>query len=490
MGGDDPRVTSDVLARGRLAVDALGVRGLAGARWSGLAGAGVDRVAVREVFPLGRSGGVVIVEAGRADGTTSLLTLPLEEPATWEGLHRLVQAGGSVAGSHGGRLDGRPGRTNELAASGPGRGAPARHLRIRAVSGDQSHSSVIVNEASVLKLYRRLTPGLNPEAEILRALAPDESAPVPSWHGSVDLVLSDGEATSVAIEQAFVVDTTDAFEILADGLAMWLRGSAGPVSTAMPREIGIATGRLHTALARVEGPAFAGRRATPEDRASWLATAGATLGGAIAAVATTDPDLARWLERHTAMIEVALRALADPARPLTLQRIHGDLHLGQVLPTPNGVLLIDFEGDPTRDAADRRSVATPLRDVAAMLRSLDHVARSGLRRAGGRWDGASGSPDATAASGAADTLGATAALGAAALDGWIQAARTALVDGYAAGLGDPAWAPDATLLRALEVEKELAEFIYAATYLPAWLYAPVGGLGALVGSGQPPQGLT
>ena len=107
-------------------------------------------------------------------------------------------------------------------------------------------------------------------------------------------------------------------------------------------------------------------------------------------------------------------------------------------------------------------MSSPLRDVAGMLRSIDHVARSGLRRArvGSHLSGRTAIE---------------------ALEAWIHSARTAFIRGYANGLGDPEWLPDPELLAAFEVEKELAEFIYAATFLPAWLYAPMGGIRALLG---------
>ena len=470
---DDHAARPEIIGRAARAVDDLGVDGLVAARWSGLAGRVVDRISIRDAFPLGIEGGIVVLQATLADGATALLTLPFDEPATWAGVHDLIARGGSVGGAYGGRLEGRPspGQASHHRQAGLD---PGSLNRIRAAPGDQSHTSVIVDEACFIKLYRRLSPGLNAEAEILAALALGPVVPVPAWQGSVDMILQGGEATSIAVEQSVAADALDAFEVLADGLAAWLQRSAGVVPTTLSGDIGAATGRLHLALATTPGSAFARREATPNDRASWLRTAETSVGVAIGCVGAVDPGLARWLERAAPAIRDALHPLEANRHAVTLQRIHGDLHLGQVLPTPQGVLLIDFEGDPTRDPSDRRSVAAPLRDVASMLRSIDHVARSGLRRA----RAPTGNTMVTAdAADAADTVDASA------LESWIAAARSAFLQGYAAGLGDPAWLPDPDLLRALEMEKELAEFIYAATYLPAWLYAPTGGLRALLGSG-------
>lgn len=445
-------------------VAALGIVGIANARWSGLARAEIKRVSILDAFPLGTSGGLVVVAATLAGGASVVMTVPLDDPATWTGLHALMIHGGQVAGTHGGHLEGQPAspaRWANIAPLAP-MAAAGSMTRIRPAPGDQSHTSVILNEVSILKLYRRLTAGPNLEAETLRALANRAGTPVPDWHGSVELSLADGTSTSVAIEQSFVPDAIDAFEWLADSLAAWLTDGVEMTSTGMLREIGFATGRLHRSLAAVAELALAPRAPTPEDRAGWQTAAVSTLDAAIAAVRTVDKQEAIDLERARSSIVHRFDAFRTRSDTTMLQALHGDLHLGQVLPTPDRVVIIDFEGDPTRDPGDRRSVSSPLRDIAGMLRSIDHVARSGLRRARLN-SGVSGHASIEA------------------LESWIHAARIAFVGGYGSGLGEPGWRPDAELLAAFEVEKELAELIYAATFLPAWLYAPMGGMRALLG---------
>ncbi len=447
------------------AVAALGIDGIANARWSGLARAQIERISIVDAFPLGASGGLVVVEAAMAGGARALFTVPIDDTATWTGLHELMIDGGQVAGTQGGHLIGQPGRPGAWGHTGPTESlvvAAASTSQVRPVPGDQSHTSVILDEDSVLKLYRRLTAGRNPEAETLRAMANRPEAPVPDWHGSVELRLVDGTITSVAIEQGFIPDALDAFEWLAEGLAAWLTDGVEMTSTEMLGEIGLATGRLHRSLAGLTDRDQAPRPPTLEDRAEWQATGASALDAAIAAVGAVDQREAIRLERARSSIFGRLDGFRTSADSTMLQAIHGDFHLGQVLPTPDHVVIIDFEGDPTRDPADRRSVSSPLRDVVGMLRSIDHVARSGLRRA------RLGS----------DLSGRTAIE---ALEAWIHSAQTAFIRGYANGLGDPEWLPDPELLAAFEVEKELAEFIYAATFLPAWLYAPMGGIRALLG---------
>ncbi len=145
-----------------------------------------------------------------------------------------------------------------------------------------------------------------------------------------------------------------------------------------------------------------------------------------------------------------------------LTRVHGDYHLGQVLVARDGYRIVDFEGEPLRPLADRRAHGSPLRDVASMLRSLDHVGRSAGRRAIERGGGP---------------------LEAAGLDleAWLRRSRERFLEAYTAGLreGGSVIVVDPALIRAFEIEKECYEFIYASTYLPSWLWAPTEGLRGL-----------
>ena len=125
-----------------------------------------------------------------------------------------------------------------------------------------------------------------------------------------------------------------------------------------------------------------------------------------------------------------------------LARVHGDYHVGQILRSQEGLRVVDFEGEPGRPLAERRLPGTQLRDVAAMLRSFDHLGRHVERdvRPGHVVE----------------------------VEHWIEGARAAFLEAY----GEC----DAVLLRALEVEKETYEYVYAATFLPDWMYAAAGGM--------------
>ena len=126
--------------------------------------------------------------------------------------------------------------------------------------------------------------------------------------------------------------------------------------------------------------------------------------------------------------------------------------------------MIDFEGEPLRPLEERRRHGSPLRDVASMLRSLDHVGRSAGRRAEERAGGPLEAPGLD-------------------LEAWLRRSRERFLEAYRRGIraaGGP-FVVDDELIRAFEIEKETYEFIYAATYLPEWLWAPLGGMRGLLG---------
>jgi maltose alpha-D-glucosyltransferase/alpha-amylase len=345
-------------------------------------------------------------------------------------------------------------------AMGPGDPGPERVL-----GADQSNTSVVLGERVLLKAYRRLQTGLNPDLEMTAFLSEQAAFPaVPPIAGFAEVIDTRQGTTTVAMAQAFVPDASDAYEAVAESLTAWLL-APGEVSveyaTEVAADIGILTAGLHAAAADGHGlPEMGPRPATRDEVRRWAVSAHAALDRALE---VTPDDAGSTLRRLAPRIAEALTVLdAIPTAPEVI-RAHGDYHLGQVLIAPDGYRIVDFEGDPLLSIDERRAHRSPLRDVASMLRSFDHVGRSAGRRARTRSGGVIERPGLD-------------------LDGWLRRSRERFLDAYRAGLPERQVVPDIDpdLLRAFEIEKECNEFAYAATWLPSWLWAPTEGMLALM----------
>ncbi len=366
-----------------------------------------------------------------APGTT-LIDGPFD-PAYADALLRLVAGGGTATGPQT-RVIGRA-----VAASSPQQKVPARVL-----SGEQSNTSIIYEGDGtpvICKVYRQLHPGLNPDIELQTALAGAGSTRVPRTVGWVDgswpdLETAHGSVTgSLAFAQEFLPDVQDAWRVALQAAAR------GEDFSDRARELGAATAEVHVALAE----RFPTRPAGPADRENTAQTWRRRLTTAIAEV----PDVAGRRDAAEAVFQRALEVDWPP-----LQRIHGDLHLGQVMQVPvRGWVLLDFEGEPLRPMAERRRPDLALRDVAGMLRSFDYVAGS-LRR-----DEPQRSPQL--------------------VSGWAGGARRAFLAGYAERSGVDLDAGNA-LLEALELDKAVYEAIYEARNRPTWVAIPLRAITRLV----------
>jgi trehalose synthase-fused probable maltokinase len=340
----------------------------------------------------------------------------------------------------------------------------------RDLGADQSHTSVVLGESVLLKAYRRLQPGLNPDLEMTAFLSENAGfAAVPRLAGFAELVETRGEPTTVAMASEFVADGEDAFEAVAAALLAWLLAPGQvsvEVATEIAADLGSLTAGLHAALADDHGvPGFAPREATRDEIRAWSRTARAHLDEALAITPGEAGTLVRDLSPRIAEALTVLDAF--PTTPEVI-RAHGDYHLGQVLIAPDGFRIIDFEGVPTAGDAERRAPRPALRDVASMLRSLDHVARTADHRF------REGEPDRV------DPPGLD-------LDGWIARARERFLEAYRDGLREArVWVDiDPDVLRAFEIDQELYEFTYATHYMPSWLYAATEGMASLFAEPAP-----
>lgn len=336
--------------------------------------------------------------------------------------------------------------------------------RSRVHGGEQSNTSIILDEGSeaslVVKIFRLVHAGENPDVVLQSALTAAGNRSVPRMLGALSMTWSDPHdshthsdepATGhIALAQEFVSGVRDGWPIALEAAA------SGVSFDADARALGHVTAQVHAALAEC------------------LPSREATLGDVVGFVAGWHQRLAIALADVPQLRDLrpAIEAVYDAAREApwpALQRIHGDYHLGQVLRRPDGEwLLVDFEGEPLRPLAERSRVDSPLRDVAGMLRSFDYVV--GSLRATSR-----------AEVGAADT--ASLDLDALAVESeradWAREARAAFLDGYIDDSGVDLREHRA-LLDAFELDKAVYESMYEARNRPSWLPIPLAAVAYLV----------
>jgi maltokinase len=298
----------------------------------------------------------------------------------------------------------------------------------RLITSEQSNSSLVYGDTFILKLFRRIVPGDNPDLELPRELSrvgcPRVPAPVAWMVAELDRTAGTEGRHVLGVLQPFLHGAADGWELALNVLAK------GEDFTTEARALGRTTAEVHRALARALPTVTLGR---PQ-----LESLVAGMTGRLEAAAQAVPALRPYAPGlHTAF--EALADLAAEGRTWTAQRIHGDLHLGQSLRSPSGEWsLIDFEGEPSKPLAERRLPQPIARDVAGMLRSFDYAAHS-VR------------PPAAE---------------------WATLCRAAYCSGYADVAGaDPR--TDPVLLRAYETDKAVYEVLYEARHRPDWLPVPL-----------------
>ena len=323
------------------------------------------------------------------------------------------------------------------------------------LGGEQSNTSLVFGDESILKVFRRLSPGPNPDLEVTTALARLGSEQIAEPLGYIETSL-EGVTTSLAILSHYLRLATDGWTLAATSVRdLYARAGdtaqidsdrenihaadAGGDFAGESRRLGIATAAVHADLAA----AFGTEELGPEEMIELSEQMFRKLDLSVAAV----PELAK----HTAMISDAYQEVAKLRGPVPVQRVHGDYHLGQVMRTENGWVVLDFEGEPATPLVQRRALSSPLRDVAGMLRSFDYASRYQLI----------GHPEEAALSDVARD--------------WERRNASAFCAGYAeAGGLDPV--ANQVLLRALQLDKAVYEVLYEARHRPSWLPIPLDSL--------------
>jgi maltose alpha-D-glucosyltransferase/alpha-amylase len=514
---------------------------LAQRRWFGSKARVIQSVEVSDVVPLVSNDPLVylfLIHIEYATGLGEMYALPLTlaavdeeqspggEPAPSLRINRESSSGKIVLYD---ALSNQPFLTFLLGAISRGDRFPGVRGEVRAVSGaalrsiwepsqgplapslmkaEQSNSSVVYANRLVLKLFRRLEEGLNPDLEIGSFLTErTEFRNVPLLAGHLEYVSNEGERITLGILQGYIPNHGDAWQYTLKALAAYYeqaQSAAGtrlgklphaPILALAEREVppdakqrigsylesarllGVRTAQLHVALSTSrDQPAFAPEPFTGANQRELVKSA-------LDLIARTFQSLRRQSERlsqgvreeasKVVKLEEGLRQRVHLLEGFKISamrtRIHGDYHLGQVLFTGDDFVIIDFEGEPARPLSERRNKNSPLQDVAGMLRSFHYAAYAPLL-------GEITGPQVTQ-----ERLNA--------LDVWAQYwqtwVSTTFLKSYLRTSGSACFVPQsreelAVLLDAFVITKAVYELGYELNNRPSWLRIPLQSVSKLV----------
>ena len=455
--------------------------------------------------------GSIVATLNTASGPAVLHDSTADE-AFRQKLLTLIQTNGELPSAIGRVRASKSGAFDEARGSGA--------LQARTGSAEQSNTSILYEGKLIMKLFRRLQPGENPDTEIGRFLTEVAHFPrIAPFLGDIRSVAQNGsetgEATTLAMLQGLVQNEGDGWQWTLDELSRYFDSCAtcpvphevgsfpsftsDAVTSETAREhagfylegatlLGRRTAEMHLALATpTENTAFQAEAFSADDLAADAARIEAQITRSLEALrrgmttlpmgtnessdSDSTPDLAALIlsQRRDLLARARLLAAADPTAAGKRIRIHGDYHLGQTLRAKADFVLLDFEGEPARTLAERRAKQSPLKDVAGMLRSFSYAAYAGLNAFTQR----------RPPHGASDVK---------ALELWTQlwlnAVSTEYLRAYKATIGEmprliPEPAQAQQLLNAYLLEKALYELLYELNNRPTWVRIPLAGILAL-----------
>ncbi|MEA2254297.1 MAG: maltokinase [Solirubrobacteraceae bacterium] len=325
---------------------------------------------------------------------------------------------------------------------------PRDGARVRPIGAEQSNTSVVYDDELVLKAFRRVEAGDNPELEMLRFLSGrgfPHIAELGGWYQYEGELMD----ATFGVVQRFVPGARDGWELALEELGTDPEGFVGRL-----HGLGGVIGAMHSVLASDStDPAFAPEEPSEES----LALLTATIDEEIERMFLELPDDASVapIAGRGAEVRDRLQLMSNVGARGKLIRHHGDLHLGQTMLGRDGWVILDFEGEPARPLLERRRKRSPLRDVAGMLRSFAYAASAAEQQ-----------------------------LGRAAPDGWELRARESFLGGYLgavdSGLLPPGEALTRTMLSIFELEKAVYELRYELNNRPDWVGIPVAGIARLL----------
>jgi maltose alpha-D-glucosyltransferase/alpha-amylase len=453
-------------------------------RWFGGKGRPIAAVKVSDAVPLDNGAAaplLALVEVGYADGPAERYFVPLRPRASGPlggfddaladesaclALLDAVADARCLTTAAGGRVRFSPGPAGDLLEQ-------ARAKRTaRTLGAEQSNTSIVFGDIVVMKCFRRVPVGPNPDLEVVRFLATRTSfGAIPRLVGTIEYDRP-GADGSLAILQEFVRSEGDGWSTILRALAAGDFAPGGRCLTAL-RSLGVVTADLHRALASDRtDPDFAPQPVAARDLAAWRASVVERVERATRTLQAARDRIAGPLATQADAILAGQQALVRqvegrfdlPPGALAKARFHGDYHLGQVLKCGDHWVVLDFEGEPLRSLAERRAKGCSLKDVAGMLRSFSYAHQAALREPGGV-----GPPPAAEA-----------------LEAWEQAARTDFLRAYFAQAGPDApflpadQAVAERLLGAFELEKAAYELEYELRNRPDWVAIPLTALASAV----------
>ncbi len=365
-------------------------------------------------------------------------------------------------------------------------------LTVRRSGAEQSNTSVILGERLVLKAFRRLEEGVNPELEIGRFLTEEAGfSNIPPLVGAAEYEGEEGEPSTLVLLQGFVENQGDGWSFTLDYLERYLEdrfvtsswsledweaseveevGAEDAFFTGLIKTLGLRTGELHAVFASpTDDAAFAPEPAPPEEVEGWVDNVLDDLRRTLSLLdkrrdslpEQARPEAGRLLEAEAEVFD-RIEAVSGGGFGTVKTRHHGDYHLGQVLVVNNDFQILDFEGEPARSLAERRAKNSPLRDVAGMLRSFNYAARSALANV------ADDQPERLAT---AEPW----------VRRWEHEAGKAFLEGYVEGVGDADSYPEdpgqaRALIELFVIEKALYEIRYELANRPDWVGIPIRGI--------------
>jgi len=450
-------------------------------RWFGHKGSVIDEITVLDEAIIEDGPPALVIAIARVafgDGTDALYQMPLlvhDDGAIDDAdgdlerlrvLGDLMAHGSSIKGAHGVFQFGGPG-LDPLST-------PPGEVSIRLVDAEQSNTSIILDEAVILKLFRRLAVGPNPDLELNRLLTNEGFEHVPPQVGEVVYEGElDGDDISIdlGVAQQFVTDGVEGWqealarlgslydevddEDAAEDRTFLTEERSGEFLHAI-EQLGDATASLHVLLSREEiEQDLLPEPVDEQDFVTWADR-----------LTIAYARLQRDLPDELGELDGTFKARLDTFRHITdgglKTRVHGDFHLGQVLIASRGWMMLDFEGEPARPLTERREKQSPLRDVAGMLRSFSYAASAALmeRAAPGSDEWARLEPWA---------------------DAWEELARDRFLAAYLTRAHEGRFLPSErdgmlAMIDMFEIDKALYEVGYERSHRPDWLRIPLRGL--------------